>query len=265
MMVVRALEERGAIFVEELDEVPEGAVVILSAHGVASSVLDEAERRSLKYFDAVCPLVAKVHREVARHHREGRHVVLIGHQGHPEIAGTLGRLPAGAATVVASAGDVLLLELREDAPVAYAVQTTYSVDEAREVIGAIESRFSDVAAPPASDICYATTNRQAAVKAIAPQVDAMIVAGEHFSSNATRLAEVALAFGCPSVQLVPDASHVDWSLLARSRVLGITAAASTPDAAVDGIIDALRTRFSVSVEEVEHMRETVAFRPVRIA
>jgi 4-hydroxy-3-methylbut-2-enyl diphosphate reductase len=265
MMVVRELEQLGAVFVQELNEVPDGAVVVLSAHGVPRSVIAEAERRGLLYSNATCPLVAKVHREVVRHHREGRHVVLVGHAGHPEVSGTLGQLPPGAISVVASPDEVLSLELKEDAPLAYAVQTTYSMDEAAEVIAALEGRFADLVGPAASDICYATTNRQTAVKEIAPRVDAMIVAGEHFSSNASRLAEVALAFGCPSVQLVPDASHVDWSLLARSRVLGITAAASTPDGAVDGIIAALRDRFDISLEEVGHLRETVAFRPVKIA
>lgn len=264
LMVVRELEARGAVFVQELDEVPEGAVVILSAHGVPASVIDEAERRRHRWFDAVCPLVAKVHRGVVRHHERGRRILLVGHAGHPEIEGTLGQLPDGAASLVATAEDVLLLADFPDAPLAYAVQTTYSVDEARDVVGALERRFSNLSGPPASDLCYATTTRQAAVKSIAPKVDAMIVAGEHFSSNASRLAEVALAFGCPSVQLVPDASHVDWSLLARSRVLGITAAASTPDAAVDGIMDALRSRYSVKVEEIEHDAETVVFRPLKI-
>lgn len=264
LAVVRGLEAKGAVFVRELEEVPEGGVVILSAHGVAPAVAAEAGRRNLLSFDAVCPLVAKVHREVTRHHQSGRHVILVGHDGHPEIIGTLGQLPDGAATRVGTAGEVDALALADDQPVAYAIQTTYSVDEARGVVAALQTRFSDIEGPRSSDICYATTNRQAAVKSLAPKVDAMIVAGENFSSNACRLAEVARAFGCPSVQLVAEASHVDWSLLTRIRTVGITSAASTPESTVSGIIDALSSRFAVHVREVEHLEETTMFKPVRI-
>jgi 4-hydroxy-3-methylbut-2-enyl diphosphate reductase len=264
LAVVRSLEAKGAIFVQELDEVPDGAVVILSAHGVAPGVVAEAERRKHRFFDAVCPLVAKVHREVVRHHRAGRHVILIGHEGHPEMVGTLGHLPREAATLVGTAADVEALRLPRDLPVAYAIQTTYSVNEARGIVTAIEARFSDLEGPRGSDICYATTNRQAAVKTLAPRVDAMLVAGENFSSNACRLAEVAKAFGCPSVQLVAEASHVDWSLLTRIRTIAITSAASTPESTVSGIIAALSSRFEVRVEEVEHLAERTLFKPVGI-
>jgi 4-hydroxy-3-methylbut-2-enyl diphosphate reductase len=175
--VMARLEAIGAVFVEELDEVPDGAVVVMSAHGIPRAVAKEADRRGLVWFDAVCPLVGKVHREVMRHHRAGRHVILIGHRGHPEIVGTLGQLPAGAAiSVVASTEEVAALPLAADRSVAYAVQTTYSVDEAEDVIAAIRARFGDVAGPPGSDICYATTNRQAAIREIAARVDAVIVA-----------------------------------------------------------------------------------------
>jgi 4-hydroxy-3-methylbut-2-enyl diphosphate reductase len=262
--VMASLEAQGAIFVEELEEIPEGSVVVLSAHGVRPEVRAEAAERELIAYDAVCPLVAKVHREVVRHHRGGRHVILVGHGTHPEVIGTLGHVPAGAATVVNSASDVAALEIGRDAPVGYAVQTTYAVDEADIVIRAIEARFRDLAAPPASDICYATTNRQAAVRRLAPMVDAMIVAGEHFSSNACRLAEVAEAAGCPSVQLVADASRLDWRKLPPGGSVGITAAASTPEIIVRGIVDALGERYSISVEEFGANEEAISFKRLAI-
>jgi 4-hydroxy-3-methylbut-2-enyl diphosphate reductase len=262
--VMASLEAQGAVFVEELDEVPEGSVVILSAHGVAPEIKAEAERRNLIAYDAVCPLVAKVHREVVRHHQAGRHVVLIGHEAHPEMVGTLGHVPPGAASVINRAEDVDLLDVSRGDPVGYAVQTTYSVEEAAQLIDALEARFPDLRGPPGSDICYATTNRQAAVRALAPRVAAMIVAGEHFSSNACRLAEVGRAAGCSSVQLVADASRIDWSKLPAEGMVGITAAASTPEIIVTGIIDALRSRYRVRVEEIGAMEETVTFRPVPV-
>ena len=261
--VVASLEAQGAIFVQELEEIPEGAVVILSAHGVSPEIAAEARRRKLIAFDAVCPLVAKVHREVARHRRGGRHVILIGHAGHPEVVGTLGHVAAGGATVVRTAADVEGLQIGSAAPLGYAVQTTYSVEEADDVVAALRSRFTDLVAPPSSDICYATTNRQSAVRAIAPRVDAMIVAGEHFSSNACRLAEVAEASGCPSVQLVSDASKIDWARLPAGGSVGITAAASTPEIIVSGILDALRTRYRICTEEIAGVDEKVDFKPVR--
>ena len=262
--VVESLEAQGAIFVQELDEVPAGAVTVFSAHGVPPEVAVEAERRNLVTYDAVCPLVAKVHREVTRHHLSGRHVLLIGHDGHPEIVGTLGHVPRGAATLIGGAADVARLDIDEAVPVGFAVQTTYSVEEAAEAAAAIEARFSDAVGPPSSDICYATTNRQAAVRAIAPRVDALIVVGEHFSSNACRLAEVAEAAGCASVQLVADRRAIDWRSLSGCASIGITAAASTPDAAVAGVLEALGARFRISIEEVGAAEEGAVFKPVRI-
>jgi len=264
LAVVRTLEAKGAVFVQELDEVPEGAVVILSAHGVAPAVAREAEARGLVVFDAVCPLVAKVHREVERHHRSGRHVLLVGHDGHPEIVGTLGHVPEGAATLVRTAEDVAALTIGSDAPVGLAVQTTYSVDEAADVVGALAARFPSLVQPPASDICYATTNRQAAVRAIAARADAVIVAGESFSSNACRLAEVAEAAGCQSVQLVADVEELDWARLAGRGSIGITAAASTPEETVAAIMAALRGRYSVRIEEVVAAEETIMFKRVAV-
>lgn len=265
LTVVRSLEAKGAIFVEELDQVPDGAVVLFSAHGVARSISDEAQRRSLRWYDAVCPLVTKVHREVVRHHQDGRHVFLIGHEGHPEIAGTIGQLPPGSATIVRNPGQVRGLKLAAALPVAYAVQTTYSQAEAAAIVDAIQSRFADVRGPSGSDICYATTNRQAALGAIAGRVDAVIVAGAAFSSNATRLAELARDAGCRSVQLIAEAGDMDWSKLSGARKIGLTAAASTPEATISEILERLGDRFSLDIEEVEQRAETIAFRPLVFA
>ena len=261
--VVRSLEAEGAIFVHELDEVPEGEVVVFSAHGVAPAIAAEASDRGLIAYDAVCPLVAKVHREVERHQKSGRKLILVGHKGHPEIEGTLGHVAEGSAHVVASTSDVASLPLPADQPTAYAVQTTYSVNDAAEIVTALKARFSDLAGPASSDICYATSNRQASVRAIAAEADAIIVAGESFSSNACRLAEVA-ATSCSSVQLVASASQIDWSLLPKRGSIGITAAASTPESIVEEIVSALKERYRAEVEQVETVRETTAFKRLAI-
>lgn len=264
LRVVRSLEAEGAVFVEELDEVPEGAVVILSAHGVAPEVAQEAASRGLIAYDAVCPLVAKVHREVERHHRNGRHIVLVGHEGHPEIVGTRGHAPPDAVSVIRDSAEIEALAFPPDAPLGLAIQTTYSVDEAAEVTAALQSRFTNVATPAGGDICYATTNRQAAVRAIAARADAMIVAGESFSSNACRLAELASAAGCAEVQRVTGAGEIDWSRLPRSGSLGITAAASTPESVVTEILEALGSGYRLRIEEVSAVEETTSFKRVMI-
>ncbi len=264
LRVVRSLEAEGAIFVEELEEVPEGAVVILSAHGVEPAVRAEAASRGLIAYDAVCPLVAKVHREVRRHHESGRHVILLGHDGHPEIVGTLGHAPAGSVSVIRGAAGVHALPFPAGERLALAVQTTYSVDEAAEAIAALDARFADVARPAAGDICYATTNRQAAVRAIAARADAMIVAGESFSSNACRLAELAVAAGCSAVQRIAGPEELDWSRLPRGGPLGITAAASTPESVVTDILEALRASYRLRIEEVSAAEENTEFRRVAI-
>jgi len=265
LAVVRALEAEGAIFVQELEEVPAGGVVILSAHGVAPAVAAQAEERGLTAYDAVCPLVAKVHREVERYARAGRHVVLIGHEGHPEIVGTLAHVPAGGSTLVRSRDDIASMALAPDAPIGIAVQTTYSVEEAADLVAAVEERFADSAKAPRGDICYATTNRQAALRAIAGRADAIIVVGETFSSNACRLAELASSSGCGSVQLVPGPQQLEWQALAAARTVGITAAASTPDESVDAVVSALAGSFSLTIEEVQAAEEWIAFRPLAIA
>lgn len=266
LTVVRDLEAKGAVFVNELAQVPQGAVAILSAHGVARSVFAEANARGLLTIDAVCPLVAKVHREVVRHERAGRRVVLIGHASHPEIIGTLGQVSEGAVLLVQTAGDVAELPIGADEPVAYAVQTTFSIDDAAGIVAALEARFCDLAAPPASDICYDTSNRQVALKAITAQVDAVIVAGEHFSSNACRLRDLAWAMGCTSVQLAAGPEQINWSLLEGRRRLGLTAAASTPEGVVHEILEALGERFSLTVEEATPaVNEKVSFKPLKVA
>lgn len=264
MEVVRSLEAEGAIFVEELDQVPSGAVVMFSAHGVAPSVAADASKRGLIAHDAVCPLVAKVHREVERHQRAGRVVILIGHQGHPEIEGTLGHIDADRSFVVTSPSDVSSLPLEDDTPAAYAIQTTYAVDEAKRIVDALRDKFTDLAGPSSSDICYATTNRQNAVRAVASRADAMIVVGESFSSNARRLAEVA-AQHCSSVQLVAQPGAIDWSLLPVSGVVGISAAASTPDTSIQAVIHALSRKHRLTIDQVETMRETAVFKPLEFS
>lgn len=265
LAVVRDLEAKGAIFVEELAEIPAGSIVIFSAHGVAREVAREAEAMSLKAFDAICPLVLKVHNEVVRHNRDGRHVILVGHPGHPEVEGTLGQLSPQAATVVNSPEQVLALSLPCSTPVAYAIQTTYSVGEAQSVVDTILERFDDVAGPTGSDICYATTNRQAALLAIAGDADAVIVAGAAFSSNANRLVDLAKDAGCASVQLIAEAADIDWDLLGEARTLGLTAAASTPERSVREILTALAARYRVQIEERTEIIENVAFRRLRLA
>lgn len=263
LAVVKSLEAQGAVFVDELDQVPHGGVVILSAHGVAPAVAEDAKTRGLIAYDAVCPLVAKVHREVERHHKDGRHVLLIGHKGHPEIEGTLGHLPPGGATLIREAADVDELELSHGEPAAYAVQTTFSVEDSASIISRLSSRFVDLAEPPASDICYATSNRQAAVRAIAAKADAVIVVGESFSSNAKRLAEVAGQL-CGSVQLVAYADAVEWDRLPSSGTIGVTAAASTPEKSVTALLDALASRYRLCIRELAAAKESMAFKRVRI-
>ena len=262
--VVRMLEAEGAVFVKELDEVPAGSVVLFSAHGISPAIAGDAARRDLIAYDAVCPLVAKVHREVERHQRSGRQIVLIGHQGHPEIEGTLGHVSSVNAHVVKSVEEVEGLPLEVSEPTAYAVQTTYSVDDAKAIVEALQRRFSNLAGPGSSDICYATTNRQVAVRDLARQSDAIIVAGERFSSNACRLAEVA-ADHCGAVQLVAAPEEIDWKRLPPGGVIGITSAASTPETSVQSILSALSGRYRVRVEEAEAEHETTVFKRLAIA
>lgn len=258
--VVESLEAKGAIFVDELTEVPDGRPVVFSAHGVPKSVPQAAEARGLFYLDATCPLVSKVHREAERHFEDGRQIVLIGHAGHPEVIGTMGQLPDGAVVLVETVADVATLEVRDPENLAYATQTTLSVDETTEILSALQARFPAIAGPKKEDICYATTNRQAAVKAIAPKVDALLVLGAPNSSNSKRLVEVAKIHGCPAAQLVQRAAEIDWSALAGVSRLGITAGASAPEVLVEEVIEAARARFDVTVEELRTATENIVFK-----
>jgi len=258
--VVETLKRQGAVFVRDLDEVPEtSAPVIFSAHGVPKSVPEMAGARRLFAIDATCPLVTKVHREAEIHHKRGRHVILVGHSGHPEVVGTKGQLPPGAITLVETVEDVERLPFRQGSDLAFVTQTTLSVDDTREIVEALEARFPGIAGPHKEDICYATTNRQGAVKRVAPMVDAMIVVGSANSSNSQRLREAAERGGCPVVRLVLRAEDIEWNLFGTVQRLGITAGASAPEVLVEEIIDAFAERFSVSVESVSTADESVFF------
>jgi 4-hydroxy-3-methylbut-2-enyl diphosphate reductase len=258
--VVEDLEAKGAVFVEELDQVPDGVPVIFSAHGVPKSVPKAAKERALTYFDATCPLVSKVHIEAERHHRSGHHVILIGHEGHPEVVGTMGQLPDGAMTLVEDAQQAATIALPDDKPLAYTTQTTLSVDDTADIIAVLQARFPQITAPNKEDICYATTNRQSAVKAIANDCDAIAVIGAPNSSNSRRLVEVAAANGCDKAILVGRADEIDWRWLQGVSRLGLTAGASAPEILVKEVIDACRTQFEVTVTEVQIAEESIHFK-----
>lgn len=257
--VVESLERKGAVFVEELDEVPEGAKVIFSAHGVPKSVPAEAESRDLFYLDATCPLVSKVHNQAQHQQRNGRHILLIGHEGHPEVIGTMGQLPDGAMTLIETEEDVATLEFEPDTPLAYVTQTTLSVDDTAAIIKALRARYPDISEPGSEDICYATTNRQEAVKMIAERCDAVIVIGAPNSSNSNRLVEVALRAGCADAALVERAKTMDWNRFANCRTLGLTAGASAPEELVEEFIAACGERFDVTIEPVTLREENIQF------
>jgi 4-hydroxy-3-methylbut-2-enyl diphosphate reductase len=258
--VVQSLERKGAVFVDELDQVPDGGPVVFSAHGVPKSVPAEASRRELFYLDATCPLVSKVHREAERHHAAGRHILLIGHAGHPEVIGTMGQLPEGAVTLIETAKEAEVVAPPRPDALAYITQTTLSVDDTAAIVAVLKRRFPAIEGPKREDICYATTNRQQAVKAIAGRCDALLVLGAPNSSNSMRLVEVAQGAGCSRAMLVQRARDIDWDSLADARTLGITAGASAPEALVEEVLDAARERFDVHVEEVTVSREDVHFK-----
>jgi 4-hydroxy-3-methylbut-2-enyl diphosphate reductase len=266
--VVNGLRERGAIFIKSLDEIPSNHTdrpVVFSAHGVAKSVPEKAERLNLFYIDATCPLVSKVHRETERHYKNGNHIILIGHSGHPEIIGTMGQLPVGSVTLVETVEDVERLTFKADDALAFATQTTLSLDDTADIIAALKAKYPDISAPHKEDICYATTNRQEAVKMIAERVDAMLVIGAPNSSNSNRLVEVALNYGCPKARLVQRAAEIDWSWLDTVKTLGLTAGASAPEILVKEVITACEARFDkVSVQEVTLRDEDVEFKLPRM-
>jgi 4-hydroxy-3-methylbut-2-enyl diphosphate reductase len=258
--VVDSLKKKGAIFVEELDEVPDtDAPVIFSAHGVPKSIPDAARARNLHAIDATCPLVTKVHREAEIHHKRGRLVLLIGHAGHPEVVGTMGQLPAGAVRLIETLDDVATLDATDAQPLAFVTQTTLSVDDTREIVAALQAKFPAIHGPHKEDICYATTNRQEAVKAVAPKVEAMLVVGSPNSSNSQRLREVAENEGCRVSRLILRAADIPWDELQGVTRIGLTAGASAPDVLIDEIIDAFKARGDVEVETVTIADETMFF------
>ena len=262
--VVDGLRAKGAVFVEELDECPLDRPVVFSAHGVPKAVPAEAERREMVYVDATCPLVSKVHIEAARHHENGLQMVMIGHAGHPETIGTIGQLPEGEVLLVETADDVAGLDVRDPERLAFITQTTLSVDDTAGIVAALLARFPAIVGPHKEDICYATTNRQEAVKAMAGEVDALLVVGAPNSSNSKRLVEVGAAAGCRYAQLVQRAGDVDWRALEGARSIGLTAGASAPEVLVEEVVDAFRDRFDVTVEDVVTAREAVEFKVPRI-
>ena len=258
--VVDGLKAKGAIFVKELSEIPDGnAPVIFSAHGVPKSVPAAARSRNMLFLDATCPLVSKVHIEAERHHADGLDIVLIGHAGHPEVVGTMGQLPPGVVTLVETVADVGRLTPRDPARLAFATQTTLSVDDTAEIVAALKRRFPGIIGPHKEDICYATTNRQASVKVIAARSDLIIVVGAPNSSNSQRLVEVAERAGCRKAVLVQRAAEMPWELLAGVTTLGVTAGASAPEILVEEIIAACRQRYDVTVEDVVTTVERIAF------
>ncbi|RJE89573.1 4-hydroxy-3-methylbut-2-enyl diphosphate reductase [Paracoccus onubensis] len=262
--VVDSLREQGAVFVEELDECPDDRPVIFSAHGVPKSVPATAKQREMVFVDATCPLVSKVHMEAARHHAEGLQLVMIGHAGHPEVLGTMGQLPEGEVILVETVGDVADLTPRDPGRLAFITQTTLSVDDTAQIVAALQARFPGIIGPAREDICYATTNRQAAVKAIAPKIDALLVIGAQNSSNSKRLVEVGRASGCAYSQLVLRADQIDWRAIDGVRHVGVTAGASAPEVLIDEVIDAFRARYDVAVEIVETAQENIEFKVPRV-
>ena len=262
--VVDGLRDKGAVFVEELSDVPDDRPVIFSAHGVPKAIPAEARRREMVFVDATCPLVSKVHIEAERHHENGLQMVMIGHAGHPETLGTIGQLPEGEVLLVETVEDVAKVTPRDPRKLAFITQTTLSVDDTAEIVTALKARFPAIIGPHKEDICYATTNRQEAVKAVAPKIDALLVIGAPNSSNSKRLVEVGRAAGCGYAQLVQRASDIDWRALIGSRAVGVTAGASAPEVLVNEVLDAFRARFALSVELVETAQENVEFKVPRV-
>lgn len=257
--VVDSLKAKGAIFVETLDDVPDGVPVVFSAHGVPKAVPAKAEARGLSWLDATCPLVSKVHRQAERLVDAGKHIVFVGHAGHPEVIGTFGQVPAGAMTLVETLDDVAGLKIADPVSIAFLTQTTLSVDDTAEIVAALKARFPSIQAPRGEDICYATSNRQEAVKAIAERSDRMIVIGAPNSSNSLRLAEVAERLGT-AARLIQRAEEIDFDWLGRPRVVGLTAGASAPELLVREVVDRLAERFAITEEEVTTATENMIFK-----
>jgi len=262
--VVDGLRDKGAVFVETLDDCPTNRPVVFSAHGVPKSVPEEAKRREMFAVDAVCPLVTKVHMEIARLHRQGHEILMIGHEGHVEVIGTMGQLPDGSVTLIETVEDVANVTPTDPNKLAFVTQTTLSVDDTAAIVAAIKTRFPNVVAPGKEDICYATTNRQEAVKAIAPKIDALVVIGAPNSSNSKRLVEVGSKAGCKYSVLAPRATDIDWRSLEGIKAVGITAGASAPEELVNEVVDAFRERYDVETEIVETAVENIEFKAPKI-
>jgi len=258
--VVSRLEDMGAVFVEELDECPDDRPVVFSAHGVPKSVPAAAQAREMHFLDATCPLVSKVHVEAEKHQRDGRHILLIGHAGHPEVIGTMGQLPDGAMTLIEDETDAASYQAEDADNLALVTQTTLSVDDTQGIIKVLQQRFPNIALPYKEDICYATTNRQAAVKEIAAKCDLFMVIGSQTSSNSKRLVEVAVKAGAGSAMLISGAETIDWALIERCATIGLSAGASAPEYLTDGVIAALKSRYDMTLEEVRVTDENVIFR-----
>ena len=262
--VVDGLRDKGAVFVEELDECPDDRPVIFSAHGVPKAVPAAAAKREMVYVDATCPLVSKVHIEAQRHSDRGLQMIMIGHAGHPETVGTMGQLPDGEVLLVETVEDVANVSVRDPEKLAFVTQTTLSVDDTADIVAALQQRFPNIVGPHKEDICYATTNRQEAVKAMAPKCQAILVVGAPNSSNSKRLVEVGRKAGCNYAQLVQRANDIDWRALEGCDAIGVTAGASAPDVLIQEVIDAFRDRFDVTVETVETAVENVEFKVPRV-
>ena len=262
--VVDELKSKGAIFIKEVRDAPVDRPIIFSAHGVPKSVPLEAKNRKMIYVDATCPLVSKVHIEADRHFENGLQIIMIGHEGHPETIGTMGQLPEGGVLLVESTKDVENLIVRDPSKLAYVTQTTLSIDDTAEVVEALKTRFPTIVGPHKEDICYATSNRQAAVKEIAPDVDALLVIGAPNSSNSQRLVEVAKKAGCENSQMVQRAAEINWNSLMNIKSVGITAGASAPEILVNEVVDALKERFEIKTHLVETATESVNFKVPRI-
>lgn len=262
--VVERLKGMGAVFVKELDECPDDRPVVFSAHGVPKSVPATARARELLFLDATCPLVSKVHVEAERHHEQGRHIILIGHAGHPEVVGTMGQLPPGSISLVETVADAENFQRPGDQPLAYATQTTLSVDDTADILAALKRRFPELPDPHKEDICYATTNRQEAVKRLGEGCQLVLVVGSKNSSNSARLVDVALKAGAGDARLVDDAREVDWTWFEGVTTVGVTAGASAPEPLIEALIDAIRHRFDATVTEDDGARETVSFKLPRV-
>jgi len=262
--VVERLRNMGAVFVEDLDECPGDRPVIFSAHGVPKTVPAQAEARQMLYLDATCPLVSKVHVEAERHHDAGREIILIGHHGHPEVIGTMGQLPQDAVALVETVADARAFTPKDPTRLAFVTQTTLSVDDTAEIVAILQARFPVMAAPHKEDICYATTNRQEAIKRLGADCDRVLVIGSPTSSNSLRLVEVAIRAGAGDARLIDDAEGLDWDWLAGARTLGVTAGASAPETLVEGVLAAIGERYDLMLEEVSPTRETVSFKLPRV-